>query len=89
VVWGRILTWVDAERYAPLRQDFYDEAGEKLRTMRFDEIREVQGRPYPHAWSMVPLDKEGHETRIEVHEVRFDEELDDDLFTKRHLTRWQ
>jgi hypothetical protein len=36
---------------------------------------------------MVPLDKEGYETRIEVHEVRFDEEFDDAIFTKRHLTR--
>ena len=87
VVWGRIVTWVEAERYAPLRQEFYDEGGEKLRLMRFGDIREVQGRSYPHAWSMVPLDKEGHETRIQVHAVRFDEVFDDTIFTKRNLTR--
>jgi hypothetical protein len=38
VVWGKIVTWVDARLYAPLRQDFYDESGEKLRVIRFSEI---------------------------------------------------
>lgn len=87
VVWGKILSWVDVERSAPLRQDFFDERGERLREMRFSDIREVSGRPYPHKWSMVPLEKEGHETGIEIHEIRFNEDFDDAIFTKRHLTR--
>jgi outer membrane lipoprotein-sorting protein len=86
VVWGKIVTWVDVARYAPLRQDFYDEDGEKLRVIRFSEIHEVQGRPYPHRWSLVPIDKEGHETLIEIEEIRFDEDFDERIFTKRHLT---
>jgi outer membrane lipoprotein-sorting protein len=87
VVWGKIVTWVDVQRHAPLRQDFYDEGGEKLRVIRFSEIREVQGRSYPHRWSLVPLDKEGHETLIEIEEIRFDESFDDGIFSKRNLTR--
>ena len=87
VVWGKIVTWVGVERHAPLRQDFYDESGEKLRMIRFAEIREVQGRPYPHRWSLVPLDKEGHETLIEIEEIRFDQDFDEGIFNKRNLTR--
>jgi len=86
VVWGRIVTWVDIQRLAPLRQDFYDEGGEKLRVIRFSKIREVQGRPYPHRWSLVPLDKEGHETLIEIEEIRFDQDFDERIFNKRNLT---
>jgi outer membrane lipoprotein-sorting protein len=86
VVWGRIVAWIDAEKFAPLRQDFYDEAGIRLRTLTLGGFRPVQGRHYPHAWSMLPLDKPGHETRIEVHEVRFDERFDEELFTQRNLT---
>jgi len=87
VVWGRIVTWVDARHFAPLRQDFYDEDGVRLRTMRFSEIHEVQDRPYPHRWSIKPLDKQGHETIIEISKVRFDQHFDDSIFTKRHLIR--
>jgi outer membrane lipoprotein-sorting protein len=85
VVWGRIVTWIEAEHWSPLRQEFYDEAGEKLRVMEFGDIREVQGRWVPHLWVMTPLDKEGHETRIRIHEIEFDRELDDAIFTTRHL----
>lgn len=87
VVWDRIVAWVDAESHAPLRQDFYDEDGTRLRTLRFDRIREVQGRPYPHRWSMVPLEKPGHETLVEVESIRFDEPIDETVFTKRNLRR--
>ena len=86
VVWGRIVAWIDAERYAPLRQEFYDEDGAKMRVIDFRGFR-PEGRPYPTRWSMTPLDKEGHRTALEVHEIRFDETFDDAIFTKRNLTR--
>jgi outer membrane lipoprotein-sorting protein len=87
VVWGRIVEWVDAARFVPLRQEFYDEAGEKLRVMTLGDLRDVGGRFYPHRWAMVPLDKPGHETRIEVNEIRFGEKFSDEVFTQRNLTR--
>ena len=87
VVWGRIVTWIEAEHYSPLRQEFYDEGGEKLRRMDFGEIREAGGRYVPHLWVMTPFDKQGHETRIRIEEIRFDVEHDDAVFTTRNLRR--
>jgi outer membrane lipoprotein-sorting protein len=86
VVWGRIVAWIDPEKSAPLRQEYFDEAGEKLRVMTLGDFRPVGRRSYPHRWTMTPLDKPGHETAIEVREVRFDEKLDDEVFTHRNLT---
>ncbi len=87
VVWGKIKMWIDVERGTPLRQEFFDEDGEKLRLMEFADVVLIDGRHYPRRWRMRPLDKEGHETRIEVREVRFDVDLDESIFTKRALTR--
>jgi outer membrane lipoprotein-sorting protein len=89
VVWGRIVAWVETEHATPLRQDFYDEDGTRLRTMRFSEIREVEGRWFPHRWTMRPLDKEGHGTTVEIEAIRFDEAFDADIFTTRRLQRWR
>ena len=72
VVWGRIVAWVDAQSGVALRQEFYDEDGEKLRLLRFDDVREEDGRLVPHRWTLTPLDKEGHETRIELLEIDFE-----------------
>jgi outer membrane lipoprotein-sorting protein len=85
VVWGRIVSWIEMEHYSPLRQEFYDEDGAKLRVFELGDVREVQGRHFPHAWSMVPLDKPGHRTTIEMQEIRFDEEFDERIFTTRNL----
>lgn len=87
VVWGRIVAWIDRERGSPLRQEYYDEAGVKLRVMRFSEIREIEGRHFPFHWSMKPLDKENHETTIRILEVAFDPEIEEGVFTKRNLQR--
>jgi len=87
VVWGRIIAWIDAETLAPLRQEFYDEDGEKLRVLRFTDHRRVGTRTVPFLWTLTPLDKPGHRTAIEVLEIRFDVELDESIFTRRHLER--
>jgi outer membrane lipoprotein-sorting protein len=87
VVWGRIVTWIETEHGTPLRQEFYDEDDERLRVMSFREIETLGARRYPRLWTMTPLDKEGHETRIRVNEIRFDADIEDSVFTKRNLTK--
>jgi len=87
VVWDRIVAWLDREHLTPLRQDFYDEAGDVVRQMRFGEISLEQGRWFPHRWSMESLDRPGHATRIEIEEVRFDADADDSIYTTQRLQR--
>ena len=87
VVWGRIVAWLDVETGAPLRQDFYDEDGARLREMRFGDYRHIGKRYVPHHWSLVPLDKEGHSTTLEVEKIEYDIEIDPNVFTTRNLKR--
>lgn len=85
VVWGRIRAWIETDHHTPLRQEFFDEDGTKLRVFQLSDVREVQGRHFPHRWVMTPLDKEGHQTAIEIEEIRFDEDFDERIFTTRNL----
>ncbi len=87
VVWGSIIAWLDIESGAPLRQDFFDEEGERLRTMRFSHFREVDERSVPHLWIVTPLNKPGHSTSIEIEEIQFDPEMKSGIFTTRNLKR--
>ena len=87
VVWGRIVAWLDSELWTPLFQEFYDEEGEKIREMRFSDVREVDGRNVPHRWALTPLDKPGHKTDVVVHEIRYDLDIDESVFTTRNLKR--
>jgi hypothetical protein len=87
VVWGKIVGWIAMEHFTPLRQDFYDEHGVKVRSMRFGDIREVDGRRVPHLWIMTPLEKRGHETRLQLDRIDFDASFDDGIFTTRNLKK--
>ena len=87
VVWGRIVAWVDSERWNPLFQEFYDEDGVRIRELRFSDVRLVDGRNVPHLWSLKPLDKKGHSTVIRVEEMRYDLEIAESVFTTRNLKR--
>lgn len=92
VVWGRIEIWVEVDRLAPVLEIFYDEADtrgefEPVRRMRFSEVRDVQGRPLPHVWLMETFEKPDHITRIEIQEMKFDEPIDDSIFSMANLKR--
>jgi len=87
VVWGRIVGWIAVEHFTPLRQDFYDEHGAKVRSMRYLDIREVEGRYVPHLWIMTPMEKQGYETRLRLDRIDFDASFDDGVFTTRNLKK--
>ncbi len=87
VVWGKIVAWVDAERFSPLHQEFYDEDDVKIRELDFSDVRKVDGRWVPHLWTLTPLDKQGHRTVVRVDEMRYDLEIDESVFTTRNLKR--
>jgi len=89
VVWGRILAWIDAETYAPLQQEFFDEQGTAIRRLHFARFQPIQDRDFPHEWTAVPLAKPGQRTVVRVEEIRFDADLQESLFTKRQLERWR
>jgi outer membrane lipoprotein-sorting protein len=86
-LWGRIRAWIEVEHGTPLRMDYYDTAGARVRELRFDDVRQVQSRRFPHRWTMTPLDKKGRETRLQVEEVRFDQTFEESIFTTRQLGR--
>jgi len=91
VVWAKIDVWVVAENFAPFEQTYYDEPEpgefEVVRVLSFSDVREVQGRPVPHHYRMLPVDKPGNITALTIHEVVYDEEMPDSVFTKKNLKR--
>jgi len=85
VVWGKIVAWIDVSSFTPLRQDFYDEDGVMVRTLRFGDIRPVAAREFPHRWSATRVEKQGQETVIQIEKVEFDHPIRESVFSTRNL----
>jgi len=86
-VWGKIEFIVNQQTLLPLEQSYFNEKGEKVRTMVFSEIRDFNGKKMPAIMTMMPLNKTGHKTVIEYVEAEFDIELGDNIFTLRNLQK--
>jgi outer membrane lipoprotein-sorting protein len=87
VVWGRILYWVRKADFIPLKEEFYDERGELVRTMTFSDVRDVGGRRVPTRWEMRPQGKPGNFTSIVLKTAVYDQTIGPEVFTQRNLQK--
>lgn len=86
-VWAKIIVVVDRESLLPVRQEYFNERGEKVRTMQFLQIKTYGDRQLPSQLEMVPHNKEGHKTVIHYEALELDTEIDDIVFTWRNLKK--
>lgn len=87
VVWGKILYWVRKKDFIPLKEEFYSERGDLVRTMTFSEVRPMGGRTMPTKWEIRPSDKPGNSTTILVKSAVYDQTIDPEIFTQRNLQK--
>jgi outer membrane lipoprotein-sorting protein len=84
--YGRRLSWVDRERWLPLKEEYYDSRGKLLRTFTADAVRQVDGH-----WTVMRRTmrnaQSGHRTEVVYDEVSYGIGLDNDLFSERYLQR--
>jgi outer membrane lipoprotein-sorting protein len=88
VVWGKLYFFVREKDYVPLRQEYFSESGELVRYLNFSDIKRMGERLLPTVWEMVPLNKKGKKTIVNLIQIQFDLPLKDELFTLRNLKKW-
>ena len=86
VVWGKLVHVVHSDGI-PISEVFYDEDGEKVRTLEFSDVREVAGRTIPTSWVMLPADEPGKSTELRIDSIEFDPPITDTVFTRANLKR--
>ncbi len=87
VVWGKIVTTVDAGSLMPLETLYYDEDMAVARTARFTDIGNLGGRQVPTVMTMIPSDKPKEFTRIKYEKLDLGVKLDDAFFSVNRLKR--
>lgn len=85
VVWGKVSMVLDKSSELPTKTLFYDEDGELVRTMLYENVRTFGTRRIPTTLTAIPADEEGEFTRVEHSQLEFDIELPDRLFSMQSL----
>jgi len=85
VVWGNVVVAAREDDYIPVWQKYYDEEGKLMRLLNYSDVKTFDGRTLPATMEMIPTTKEGHKTIIRYLEVEFDRDIDENIFSLRHL----
>jgi outer membrane lipoprotein-sorting protein len=82
----RILLWVGKEDLVPRKLELYEDQGEPRKRIQQKDVRLVGAIPVAYR-TEVETPPTGSRTEVEITEVKFDQGLQDDLFTQRQLER--
>lgn len=85
VVWGKVVMNLDRTTLAPYDALYYDEEGQLVRSMRFDQPKKVQDRVIPMRMILQPTDKPDESTVIVYKAISFDVDIDENYFSLQRL----
>ena len=89
--YSRRLSWIDRERWLPLKEEYFDARNEPLRTFSADKVEQIGKQWMVTVRSMKNL-QSGHHTEVVFRETEFDVGIKQDIFTERYLrdapTQW-
>ncbi len=86
-LWNRVEMVFSYDDELPVLAQFYDRKDRLSRTLRFEDVRDIGGRRVPTMMTVTPEREEGQYTLMRYHNVEFDVELDDGMFSLSWLER--
>lgn len=82
--YAKRLSWVDRDRWLPLKEEYYDSEGKLQRTFKAEKIEQIGAHWTVTGRSMVNA-QTGHRTDVTFTSVRYDAGLSEDIFAERSL----
>lgn len=87
VVWGKIIMWISKEEYYELKAEYFDEDQVLVNTMTAFDVQFMGDRYLPGKMVMIPHDKQGQETRLEMIDMEFNVDLQESFFSQQNMKR--
>lgn len=82
--YARRLSWIDQQHKLPLKEEYYDARGKKVRVFTADQIKLVDGHWTVTVRTMKNL-QTGHRTQTHFDDTQYNVGLKQTLFTERYL----
>lgn len=88
-LWKRFEVVLSPDGTLPLEGRYYDRKGRLSRITRWSDVKEFDGRRVPSKMTLTPQDsdKKGHKTEMVYHDIKFDVEVQDSMFSLSELER--
>lgn len=80
-------TWIDCERYVPLKEELYAKSGQLLKQTLLSGVKQVQGRWFPTTIIYKDMLKAGDGTEFRMTSIAFDQVIPEYIFSKAALKK--
>ncbi len=85
VVWGKIVYYVDARKFLPVREEFYDEHNKMTKVLTCSDVKTMSGREIPTVYIMKTIAEPDRYTKMEIVDIQFDSEIPATIFSFQNL----
>ncbi|MGE0786730.1 MAG: outer membrane lipoprotein-sorting protein [Sandaracinaceae bacterium] len=86
-LWRRVDFVISDDGLLPIEARYFDRRMRLSRTMRFDDVRRVDGRTIPTRLSLQPVDRPDEHTELRYLDIDFDANVPDSTFSLTELER--
>jgi len=87
VVWGKIIMWIAKDEYFQMKAQYFDEDMELVNTQIASRITQFNDRKIPAHIEMIPADKEGNKTIMDMKNQKFNENIPAGFFSQQNMKR--
>lgn len=82
--YSRRVSWIDQERWLPLKEEYFDGRDQPLRTYTAEKVGQIDGQWTATARTMKNL-QSGHRTEVVFRATEYGVGIKQDIFTERYL----
>jgi len=87
VVWGKIVMWIAKNEFYEMKAEFFDEEMNLVNTQFASDIRQFGDRKLPARMEMVPADKPGNKTILQMEDMQFNIDIPDSFFSQQNMQK--
>lgn len=87
VVWGKIITWITQSGFDMWKAVYYDEDLEPVNTMNSYNLKVMGDREIPTVMEIIPANKKGNKTILQVNNLVFDQPIGDSFFSQQNMKK--
>ncbi|MEI6175143.1 MAG: outer membrane lipoprotein-sorting protein [Bacteroidota bacterium] len=87
VVWGKVIMWVTVRGFDVWMAEYYDEDNSLVNVSNNYDIRRMGDRDIPTRLEMVPVNKKGQKTVMQIDELKFNTGIDERFFSQQNMKK--
>lgn len=87
VVWSKLIKWISKGAYDQLKSEYYDEDNELVKSERSYKLQKMDDRIIPTMIEIIPADKPGNRTIVEIIKVKYNIKLKNNFFSQQNMKR--